>query len=259
MTPPNAPATTNAPRTALEPPSASLLDGASLFLDFDGTLVEIAERPDAVSVDDRLGGLMARLAERLEGRLAIVSGRPIRQIDALFGAPDFAVSGSHGAEIRWADGRCDVRERPAALDRVLAEMRQLAAEHPGVLVEDKPLGAALHYRTAPEAEWRCQALAVRLADEHDLAIQAGKMVFELRAAGDDKGKAILALMEAPPFAGTRPVFVGDDWTDEAGFAAVTGKGGAGVLVGEARETAARYRLDDVAAVLAWLEAMEARA
>jgi trehalose 6-phosphate phosphatase len=239
---------------ALEPPPVDLLQGSSLFLDFDGTLVEIVERPDAVAVDTSLATLMSSLADKLQGRLAVVSGRPRAEIDALFGGASFAVSGSHGLELRWPDGRSMAPETPAGLAEIAARMRALAAVYPGILVEEKPFGAALHYRGAPDSEPECRALVMRLAAESGLILQAGKMVFELRAPGADKGAALHAFLEEPPMRGTRPVFLGDDVTDEDAFAAAFSLGGHGILVGEARPTAARYRLPDVAAARAWLDA-----
>ncbi|MBX3594684.1 trehalose-phosphatase [Sphingomonas sp.] len=236
---------------ALAPPPVDLLVGASLFLDFDGTLVEIVDRPDAVRVDADLGGLIRALARRLDGRLAIVSGRGAHEIAALFDHPDFTIGGSHGAELRLADGTVRGATRPAELDRVLDTMRAFAARRPGVLVEAKTLGAGLHFRGAPAAEAECAALAADLAQTSGLTLQEGKMVFELRAPGD-KGAAIGALMAMTPFAGSHPVFLGDDVTDEDGFAAADALDGAGILVGPMRATAARHRLPDVAGVRAWL-------
>jgi len=236
----------------LEPPPAGLLRGCSLFLDFDGTLVEIVERPDAVAVDTSLVTLMSRLADKLQGRLAVVSGRSRAEIDALFGGAGFAVGGSHGLELGWPDGRLIAPETPAGLGEIAARMRALAAVYPGILVEEKPFGAAIHYRGAPESAPECRALAAQLASETGLTLQAGKMVFELRAPGGDKGAALHAFMDQPPMRGTRPVFVGDDLTDEDAFAAAAALGGDGILVGEARRTAARYRLPDVDATRAWL-------
>lgn len=241
----------------LAPPPAKLLDGASLFLDFDGTLVEIAERPDAVAVDARLNRLVRGLATRLDGRIAIVSGRGAAEIDALFGGAGFAIGGSHGAELRHG-GETMGPGRPIALDEALARMRAFAAGTPGLIVEAKPLGAGLHFRGAPHAEDACRTFAGELAEATGLTLQQGKMVFELRAPGD-KGAAIAALMALPPFAGSRPIFLGDDLTDEPGFAAAARLGGAGVLVGPVRDTAARYRLPDVAAVLRWLETVAGEA
>ncbi|MFL9841084.1 trehalose-phosphatase [Sphingomonas sp. ST-64] len=242
---------TIAAAASLAPPPPDLLAGASLFLDFDGTLVEIAPRPDAVAVDARLKRLMTALAQRLDGRIAIVSGRGAAEIDALFDGAAFPIGGSHGAELFGVEGAV-APERPERLDAVLERLRAFAVARPGVLVEAKPLGAGLHYRGAPDAEAESRALAEELAETSGLTLQEGKMVFELRAPGD-KGRAIDALMALPVFAGTRPVFIGDDLTDEPGFRAVRALGGAGVLVGAPRATDAGYRLPDVAGVLAWLE------
>ena len=241
------------PNTAalLAPPPAHLADGASLFLDFDGTLVEIAPRPDAVAVDARLRNLIATLSKRFDGRVAIVSGRGAAEIDALFGGLDCPIVGSHGAELRGVP-QAEIPERPAALDIVAARFDALAEALPGLVVEIKPLGVGLHYRGVPAAEAEARALAEELAATTGLTLQRGKMVFELRAPGD-KGRAIAALMGAMPFAGSRPVSLGDDLTDEPGFATVARLGGAGVLVGPVRETEAAYRLPDVASALRWLE------
>ncbi len=237
----------------LPAPPADLLHDAALFLDFDGTLVELAERPDAGVVDARLRTALAEVRARLGGRLAIISGRPAAEVRGLLGVADYAVSGSHGLELIHADGRVEQVERPVALDEVLEEATRFAAARPGVLIEDKPLGVAIHYRQAPDEEAEAIALAMHLAREHKLALQPGKMLAELRVGGGDKGSALRRVMEQPEMAGARPVFVGDDVTDEAAFRAAAELGGAGVLVGDERDTAARYRLDGVAHVLAWLE------
>ena len=235
-------------------PPRDLLDGAALFLDFDGTLVELAATPDGVAVDDRLAGLVARLAERLDGRVAIISGRSVGAIEALFGTVPFAISGSHGLELVLPDGTRHMAERPTALDAIVAEMKDFAAARDGVLVETKPLGAALHYRGAPDARGDSDALATRLADASGLHLQTGKMMIEVRVPGADKGTALDRLMTLPPMAGHRPVFLGDDDTDEPAMIAAARAGGAGVLIGDPRETAAAWRLPDVAATRDWLEA-----
>lgn len=243
------------PNTAalLAPPPAHLADGASLFLDFDGTLVEIAPRPDAVAVDDRLRTLIANVSKRFDGRVAIVSGRGAAEIDALFGGLECPIVGSHGAELRGV-AQAEMPQRPAALDNIAARFHALAEAIPGLVVEIKPLGVGLHYRGVPAAEAEAGALAEELAATTGLTLQRGKMVFELRAPGD-KGRAIAALMGAMPFAGSRPVFLGDDLTDEPGFATVARLGGAGVLVGQMRDTQAVYRLPDVTSALRWLETL----
>ena len=245
--------------TLLAAPPVALIRGATLLLDFDGTLVEIAERPDAVQVTEQLRALMHRLLERLDGRVAIVSGRPAAQVRALIGEPVLTVVGSHGLEFVWADGRSHIPARPAGLADALAAMQALAERHPGVFVEDKPLGVALHFRQAPGAGNDCHDLAARLAAEHGLFLQPGKMMIEVRAAAGDKGGAVRALMAEPELASARPLFMGDDHTDEPGFAAAAALGGAGILVGPVRPTAARYGLEDVDAALAWLTAAAAAA
>lgn len=206
-----------------------------------------------MTVDAALAALMRRLSTRLGGRLAVISGRSVEQIDALFADPTLAVGGSHGLELRWADGRHQTPERPPTLDAVIAAMRALQAAHPGIVIEEKPYSAALHYRLAPEAEAACLALASRLSVESGLPLQPGKMMLELRAVGADKGGALRAFMAAPDFAGTRPFFIGDDVTDEHGFEAAADLGGAGILVGPDRCTAARFRLAGVTDTLAWLD------
>lgn len=235
----------------LSPPPALLRD-ASLFLDFDGTLVELAERPDAVQVDARLTRLMRQLLERLDGRVALISGRPAAQVRVLLGV-EVSVVGSHGMEFMGRDGTTAPIDRPAALAEVEHAMSRLAGSHPGTLVEAKPLGVALHFRRCPSAEAACVSLASALAGAHDFDLQPGKMMVEVRAGGGDKGTALRRLMGEPDMAGTRPVFMGDDLTDEPGFAAAAELGGAGILVGKRRKSAALYRLDGVGDTLAWLE------
>lgn len=243
---------------AIPPPPLSLLDGAALFLDFDGTLVELAEAPDAISVPGELAGLLERLAARLEGRLALVSGRALGDLDRHISCPGVAMSGSHGLELRLADGRALPVARPEALDAAGEEIRRFAAGGgEGLIVEEKPASVALHFRRAPEREAEVGALVDALAARTGLVVQRGKMVAELRPAGADKGDALIALMREPGFAGARPLFMGDDLTDEHAFEAASALGGAGVLVGPERETAAGYRLAGVAEVAHWLRAAAA--
>ena len=237
----------------LAPPPA-LPATAALFLDFDGTLVALADRPEAVTVPDSLHGLLARLGQRLNGRLAVVSGRDVDTLRRRFGLASVAMAGSHGSEISVDPGRIERPEAPDSLAEVGAAFDALAARHDGLLVERKPLGVCLHYRRAPDMEDACKRLARELSERHGLHCQDGKMMAELRAGDDHKGSAIRQLMELEPFAGGTPLFLGDDVTDEDGFEAVAGLGGHGILVGPPRRTAAAYRLDDVAAVHRWLEA-----
>ncbi len=237
----------------LPQPPASLLDGAALFLDFDGTLVELAETPDAIRVPPDLGPLLRRLRLRLDGRLAIVSGRAIADLERHIPCSGIHFSGSHGLELRLADGTDLPLSAPEGLADVLERVSQFAEEEPGLLVEEKPAGIALHYRRSPEAEARVSAFMDVLARERGLSIQRGNMVVELRPPGSDKGDALRAFLAEPEFTGARPVFVGDDLTDEHAFEAAAEAGGAGILVGPERATAALYRLDSVEAVAAWLE------
>ncbi len=231
----------------------SLLDDASLFLDFDGTLVDLVDRPDQVVADPELRALLADLDTRMEGRLAVISGRSIAQLDAMLGAvaQQLALAGSHGCEQRH-QGELSQPERPASLDRAAERLIPFVDRHPGALIETKSYGVALHYRLRPEAEEEAAALAVELARDLGLQLQAGKMMVELRVPGCDKGDAVRRLTAQAPMKGSRPIVIGDDRTDENAFLAAATMGGASILVGPPRETAAQYRLDDPRAVRAWL-------
>ncbi|WP_338467429.1 trehalose-phosphatase [Novosphingobium sp. ZN18A2] len=240
------------------PPPAGLLEGATLLLDFDGTMVELAPRPDAVLVDDRLRRLVTALGDRLDRRIAFISGRDAATLKALLGLDGIAIAGSHGLEILHASGKVDRPVRPASLDTAVKRMRAFADAHPGVLVEDKPLGAALHYRLAPQDEAASNRLAQQLAADTGLALQTGKKMVELRLGSGDKGMAVERLMADPGMVGTIPVFAGDDDTDEPGFLAARRLDGHGVLVGPERQSAARFRLPGVDAVRDWLESELAR-
>lgn len=237
----------------LSPPPARLPNGAALFLDLDGTLLELRDDPEDVVAGAGLRTLLEGLGERLEGRVAIVSGRSLDQLDRILGpvAQRLACSGSHGAEHR-CDGHVVRPERLAVLDTVADRLRGFAEARDGVIVEEKSLGVALHYRLRPDLEQEARKLAWDLAHETQLYLQDGKMMVELRAPGGNKGLAVRHLMDFPVMAGAVPVFIGDDRTDEAAFAAAADLGGIGILVGEPRETAARHRLDDPAAVRHWL-------
>lgn len=234
------------------PPPSELLRGASLFLDFDGTLVDIAPSPDAVRVGSTLIALLNRLQERLDGRVAILTGRSAADVDTLLSPMELPVGAHHGLETRRASGAVARMERPEILDSVVSELRQLERQYPGVLVEDKRLGVALHYRQAPAAEEACRLAALRAAERSGLELQPGKMVFELKPRGANKGDALRALMAELPFAGTRPVFLGDDLTDEPAFAAAQEMEGAGVVIGDRAPTTARFRIASVDEALDWL-------
>lgn len=236
----------------LRAPPLSLLDEAALLLDFDGTLVDLAETPGAIRVGDHVAPLLDALAERLEGRIAIVTGRSIDDLERHLDVARFTVSGSHGHELRFKGCAAAPGDQPPGLSDARAAAYRFAAARDGLLVEAKPFGVALHYRRAPGEKDAVLAFMRSLAADTGLALQTGHMLAELRAPGIDKGTAVRAIMTEPGFAGARPVFVGDDRTDEHAFAAAAELGGAGILVGAPRDTAAAWRLDDAAAVAAWL-------
>lgn len=228
----------------------------ALFLDVDGTLLDIARHPDAVTVSPGLHEVL-RLAYQLsDGAVALISGRNLLDLDRLFGPLLYPAAGQHGLERRDAAGRvsCSISameriNRAAQLLALQARMRQ------GVVVEHKGLSLALHYRNAPEMqEWAdltMNALLVGLGPAFQL--MEGKMVFELKPGGRDKGTAIADFMSEPPFANRLPVFIGDDVTDEDGFAVVNIAGGHSIKVGEGGSLA-RWRLADAHSVREWLEA-----
>lgn len=238
----------------MQEPPTTLLSDASLFLDFDGTLVELASTPDSVSLSDEVRSLIRRLQFRLSGRLALLSGRSMADVRSYLRPLDVAVAGSHGLELAQASEDSVGLEAPSGLPDAILRLRKLESAEPGVLVESKPGGAAIHYRQAPAAEAICRETAARIANEIGMVLQFGKMVVELKQPSANKGRALRQFMSASPFAGTRPVFIGDDLTDEDGFAAARELGGAGILVGPERPTRATFRLENVGAVQAWLEA-----
>lgn len=236
----------------LRRPEPLSLDEVSLFLDIDGTLAGFESTPEAVLPTPRRTALLQRLGRRLNGRLAAVSGRELAEIDRILGHSVPAAAGVHGLERRRPDGRI-VRAAPhPALARARETAQAFAAAHPGVRVEDKGVAFALHYRLAPRMAAAVAELAAELASA-GLALQPGDQVIELKTPGADKGVAIAAFMAEPPFHTGRPLFVGDDLTDEDAFAAASRLGGFGVLVGPPRRTLARYRLEGVDDVLDWLE------
>ena len=237
----------------LDRPPTSILKGSSLFLDFDGTLVELAPTPDSIEVGDEIRSLLTELNLALEGRLALLSGRSIADLRRYVHPATLALAGSHGLERLLASGEFHVAEAPTGLADAVREFRRLEALHPGVLVEEKPAGVALHFRNAPDAEALCHDAAQRVASTTGMTIQRGKMVVELKDSAGDKGRALESFMNEAPFQGTRPLFLGDDLTDEHAFAAARRMGGAGVLVGPERSTAATYRLGDVSDVRRWLQ------
>jgi len=240
---------------ALPAPPVAMLRPLALFLDLDGVLAPMAPTPDAVVADARRTAVLGRLDWALGGRLAIVSGRTLGEIDRIADRSTPSAAGVHGLERRRRDGVVDRPAPSPGVAHALAAFRRFANGRPGVLVEDKTISTGLHYRQSPASADAALVLAQDLAEETGLLLQPGHMVLELRTPGADKGGAVAAFMAEPPFAGAMPVMVGDDLTDEAGFRAAEALGGYGVLVGPYRATAARYGLRDVPQVMDWLEAL----
>jgi trehalose 6-phosphate phosphatase len=216
----------------------------ALFLDFDGTLVDIVERPDAVAVDAALPDVLTRLQRRLGGALAIISGRPVDFLDGRLVPHVFDMAGLHGLEHRIA-GRlsmCDPDEHPA-LRGMVERLSKIVAEKEGVLIEDKGCSVAIHWRLAPHEKDFALATAQAAVEAlgPDYRVQHGKAVAEILPSAAGKGKVIERFLHESPYKGRRPVFVGDDLTDENGFKTVNAHGGLSVRIG-AGETIAKVRL-----------------
>ena len=237
----------------LPPPQPGLLHDASLFLDFDGTLVDIAPSPEEIAVPATLPQALMRLAGCEDGRLALVSGRTVDNLRCHLGSLPLALSGSHGAELFKADGSRIGAEPPPFPRNAGNALEGFARRHNGIEYEPKKYGAALHYRLAPELEAAANAFAGEVAAANELRLKHGKCVVELVLGNANKGDAVQAFMSQREFSGARPVFVGDDLTDEDGFHAVIQLGGFGVIVGERRQTQAQYRLPAPAMLRAWLD------
>lgn len=245
------PVTTLERDQTLAPPPALDPARTALFLDLDGTIASIQAQPRDVRPTAQRTGLLTATSRRLNGRLAVISGRALADIDHILQDSVTAAAAVHGLVRRNAAGAVLSLPPHPALNTARVALDWLE-DQPGVLIEDKRLSIAVHYRRAPALAGEVTAACRDVAAATGLVLQPGSMVVELRTPGADKGDSVRAFMEEAPFAGATPVFVGDDVTDEDGFAAAAALGGYGVLVGEPRETAAFYRLDDVDAVLAWL-------
>ena len=223
----------------------------ALFLDFDGTLAELAPRPELVHVAQGLIPCLAALHEMLDGAVAIISGRRLVDLDRFLHPLILPAAGEHGAEQRYGDGRLSHAAHPD-LAPVLARAEALAQTHAGLQVEPKSASVALHYRHAPELEPLCrEQLSLAIAQTPGLELMQGKCVLEVKTDHVNKGLAIQAFMREAPFAGRTPLFAGDDVTDEAGFAMTQTLGGVGLKVGEG-PSVARHRCDSPQALRSWL-------
>jgi trehalose 6-phosphate phosphatase len=228
-----------------------LTPDAALFLDFDGTLVAIAETPEAIEVPSALVPLLSDLSDLLDGALAVVSGRQIDVLDRFLAPLRLPAAGEHGVQRRDAEGRMQEQRAPD-LTLVLDTANELARVYEGLLVERKHAAIALHYRLAPQLEAVCRDALLRVIDgQPQLELLHGKFVFEVKPAGVNKGIAIDAFLREAPFAGRMPVFAGDDTTDESGFAIVQPRGGVAIKVGSG-PSLALHRLDSPRAVFEWL-------
>lgn len=227
----------------------------AFFLDVDGTLIAIADTPQAVCVDAPLLDLMARLHRASGGAVALVSGRMISDLQNRLGPLKLPLAGQHGLERRDATGRLWIHAAPPGAKCAIKQaLTPLLARHPGLMLEDKGLTLALHYRLAPTLAGSVHQVMGRLVRSigQGLELQRGKRVVEIKPAGIDKGTAVAEYLAEPPFRGRRAVFIGDDQNDEHGFAEVNRLGGVSIKVGGGA-SCARFRLRDVAAVRRWLE------
>lgn len=250
-----------ADRDTLPRPPVDLIDSQSaLFLDADGTLLAFADDPAAVATADGLMDTLDALHKELGGAMALVSGRAIAGLDAIFQRSDWAAAGQHGLERRDDKGRLmTVPVDEEALARLRATVHAVATELPGVRVEDKSWSVALHCREHPEYE----AELVRRTPDIAAAfpgfeLQPGSYVFEFKPRGMDKGVAVATFLAEPPFAGRRPVYLGDDLTDEHAFAVVNERGGVSIRIGTRTPSQATFTLSSPADVQNWLDSVKAR-
>ncbi|MGI9203817.1 MAG: trehalose-phosphatase [Woeseiaceae bacterium] len=226
---------------------------SALFLDVDGTLLELEEYPEDVRADLKLLDMLSAIAEKLGGALALVSGRSLKEIDRIFYPKIFAASGEHGAETR-DDRGCILTIPGTPIDALITEDVVAFARTNELLLENKQHGIALHYRQNPEFEDACrrlmQSVLAELPEEYRLI--DGKMVFEITRRVHNKGDAVKTLLDMAPFHGRSPIYVGDDVTDEDGFKAANDLAGTSVRIGQSDSTVARYAIDDVSTARAWL-------
>ncbi len=233
----------------------SVGENAALFFDFDGTLVEIAPRPDLVHVEQRVLDLLQSLGDRFDHALAVVTGRPLDVVDGFLAPLKLPVAAEHGSIRRDAQGHVHADERGAeAVAAAEQQLKPLVEANAGLILERKRVSAALHYRQQPELVHECSAAVEEVvARNPGLVILPGKMVFELKPKGVDKGVAVRSFLDEAPFKGRVPVYMGDDITDEHAFAAVNALGGITIKIDDG-ETQARYRTDREG-LLDWLAGM----
>jgi trehalose 6-phosphate phosphatase len=228
----------------------------ALFLDIDGTLVDLAERPEAIVVPPDLASHLQAVSSRLDGALALVTGRALAYADSLFSPFTPPIAGLHGAERRRADGSIDGLATDPAFKTLKRSLARVTADWKGILIEDKGAAVAAHYRQAPEWQASLEAVMRSALEEAgpDYALQRGKMVIEIRPARASKGAAVRAFLSESPFAGRIPVTIGDDLTDEAMFKVANELGGLSIRIGEpTEETAAQTTIASAATLRAILK------
>lgn len=225
----------------------------AFFFDVDGTLASLQPTPELVTVPVEVCNNLQLLFQKSGGAVAIISGRPLTQIDQLLTPVLLPAAGIHGAEHRDNQGIIN-RWVPDAelLTEAEQRLRQGIADLPGVRLEQKGIAFALHYRQAKQFAEQTAALAQTVVNQlPELTLVAGKCVVELKPANSNKGQAIAQFMQSPPFHGRIPVFLGDDLTDEQGFSVVNNLGGISVKIGKGKSQA-KYRLENTAEVHQWL-------
>jgi trehalose 6-phosphate phosphatase len=232
------------------------LTAVALLLDVDGTILDFAPTPREVFVSALLRGTLKRLQDRTNGALALVSGRPVKELDLLFAPLQLAAAGGHGAEIRpTASGPIHHKGATPLSKELKRRLAMIAAAGPGIVLEDKEYSLAIHYRLAPEKEEIVRAAVLAACEElapFSAEVLPGKFVFEIKSSGFDKGTAVRWLMKRKPFAGRRPIFIGDDTTDEAALAVMPELNGVGISVGRRIEGVA-HCFDTPHDVRQWLE------
>lgn len=243
-------------QTALDALDALDLTQSAILLDVDGTLLDIAATPFDVRVPDDLRDCLKRLGQRMGGALGLISGRPLADIDRLFAPLRLPAIGGHGAEIRPLAETAGTRLHAAPLDpEIRRRFSEIARLDPGILIEDKGYSIAIHYRLAPKAAGDVIKAVATICEENagrGLSILPGKAVIEIKPGGFDKGTGLQELMMHPPFRGRRPVFVGDDVTDEAAFAVLPRFSGIGISVG-GFVPGASFNFDNPKDVRLWLQ------
>lgn len=229
----------------------------AIFTDFDGTLVELAETPDAVEVADTLTDQLQRAVQELDSAFAVLTGREISDIDRFLAPLHLPIAGAHGTQRRRADGFVETVDPASVLgaEAIAHAVQSVVMAHPSLLLETKEGAVALHYRQAPELEDVVRvAMEEAVASVPDFELVPGKMVLEARPRGVSKGEALRAFMREEPFLGRTPIFIGDDTTDEDAFIAAQDLGGVGIKLGDG-ETAARMRIPNVASVHALIRGL----